>query len=328
MLSHALLHQPQHQVLASADLDHTRTAVGRCMKPHGLSVRGRGQALRARMHHLAMGRVSLSRLHYGAPVQIEPDRLEGFYLVQMPLAGTADVRCGGQHIQSTPELASVLSPQQPVAMQWAADCDQLMVRIERSLVEQTRAARLGHAPAEASAGPPVFQLGLRWRAQPAWACVVNYLADCASHGLDLAAHPLLAAQVEQLVSSALLDSQPHQAGADAAPSNQRALMPRHVRRVQDHLHAHADEPISADQLASLAGVSLRSLYAGFSACLGMGPMHYLRALRLDRARADLQTGRGTVAGVALHWGFAHLGRFSADYRQRFGENPSDTLRKA
>jgi len=243
MLSHALLHQPQHQVLASADLDHTRTAVGRCMKPHGLSVRGRGQALRARMHHLAMGRVSLSRLHYGAPVQIEPDRLEGFYLVQMPLAGTADGRCGGQHIQSTPELASVLSPQQPVA-------------------------------------------------------------------------------------SALLDSQPHQADADAAPRNPRALMPRHVRRVQEHLHAHADEPISADQLASLAGVSQRSLYAGFSACLGMGPMHYLRTLRLDRARADLQTGRGTVASVALHWGFAHLGRFSADYRQRFGEHPSDTLRKA
>lgn len=321
MLSHALIDQPQHQVLVSRDLDQTRAAVGRFMKPHRLQVRGRGQALAARMHHAAMGRVSLNRLRYGADVAIEPDRLEGFYLVQMPLRGHALVRCGDQCTESSPQTASVLSPSQPVAMEWAGDADQLMLRIDRTLVDQAAAARLGRPEAPST----VFQLAMRWREAPSWLCLLQYLADCAARGVDFAAHPLLAAQAEQLVVATLLELQPHQ--WHDAPLAQRPLLPRHVRRVEEYLRAHADEPVSAEQLAALAGVSLRSLYAGFKAGFGVGPMHYLRALRLERAHEQLRSGHGTVAEVALHWGFGHLGRFSAEYRRRFGQNPSQTVRQ-
>jgi hypothetical protein len=31
--------------------------------------------------------------------------------------------------------------------------------------------------------------------------------------------------------------------------------------------------------------------------------------------------------VARHWAFAHLGRFSAAYQQRFGEYPRETLHR-
>jgi transcriptional regulator GlxA family with amidase domain len=36
----------------------------------------------------------------------------------------------------------------------------------------------------------------------------------------------------------------------------------------------------------------------------------------------------TVARVAGRWGFLYLSRFAAAYRQKFGENPSATLRGA
>jgi hypothetical protein len=29
--------------------------------------------------------------------------------------------------------------------------------------------------------------------------------------------------------------------------------------------------------------------------------------------------------IALRWGFAHLGRFAVEYRQRFGESSPETL---
>ncbi|MFP5456117.1 MAG: helix-turn-helix domain-containing protein, partial [Alphaproteobacteria bacterium] len=35
----------------------------------------------------------------------------------------------------------------------------------------------------------------------------------------------------------------------------------------------------------------------------------------------------TVSELALEWGFTHLGRFSAEYRRRFQELPSETLRR-
>ena len=104
--------------------------------------------------------------------------------------------------------------------------------------------------------------------------------------------------------------------------------PRHVRKVQEYLNAHAHEPVRAEDLARVAGVSLRSLYAGFKAFSGVSPMQYLKDLRLERARADLLAGKGSVGSVALLWGFGHLGRFSADYRARFGESPSESLRRA
>jgi len=37
--------------------------------------------------------------------------------------------------------------------------------------------------------------------------------------------------------------------------------------------------------------------------------------------------RPTVAEVAYRWGFTHLGRFAHDYRARYGEAPSTTLRR-
>lgn len=36
----------------------------------------------------------------------------------------------------------------------------------------------------------------------------------------------------------------------------------------------------------------------------------------------------TLASAAVRWGFLELGRFSVQYRRRFGEGPSETLRNA
>ena len=35
----------------------------------------------------------------------------------------------------------------------------------------------------------------------------------------------------------------------------------------------------------------------------------------------------SVTEIAMSWGFSHMGRFSVEYRKRFGEPPSDTLRR-
>jgi transcriptional regulator GlxA family with amidase domain len=199
-----------------------------------------------------------------------------------------------------------------------------MVRIARPLMERTLAAQLGHPLID----PLKFQLGFRWRDCAPWRCLMSYLLECSAQDADLSRHKLIAAQMEQMVVATLLTTHVHNY-SDAEPARCSAVLPRHVRRVQEYLQAHLDEPVCADELAQLAGVSLRSLYAGFKEFSGVSPMQYQRALRLDRARADLLGAGdvGNVAGVALRWGFTHLGRFSADYKARFGESPSQSLRR-
>ena len=319
----SVLGLPAQQLFASGDLDEARSMVGRVMRPHHLGVVGALQRLDARMHHQPLGEVSLNRLRYGAQVEIRPGPLEDFFLVQMPLSGCARISSGPQQLDSTPEIASVVSPDDDLAMRWADDNDQFMLRVGRSLLERTLVGHLGCALDR----PLRFQLGFRWRECPAWRCLMSYLLDCSTQHADLAAHKLIVHQMEQLAAATLLSAQPHNY-TGVLPGRRGAVLPRHVRSVQDYLQAHAHEPVSAEQLARIAGVSVRSLYAGFKEFLGVSPMHYLRDLRMERARAELVSGESrNIAGVALRWGFAHMGRFSAGYKERYGESPSQSLRR-
>ncbi|PKD78460.1 transcriptional regulator, partial [Escherichia coli] len=113
------------------------------MRPHHLGVVGSTQRLNARMHHQPLGEVSLNRLRYGANVEIRPGPLEDFFLVQMPLSGTALIESGPQRVDSTPDVASVVSPDDDLAMHWADDNDQFMLRVGRSLLERTLVGHLG-----------------------------------------------------------------------------------------------------------------------------------------------------------------------------------------
>ncbi|AJG21275.1 AraC family transcriptional regulator [Cupriavidus basilensis] len=321
-LARALLSDPTRLVFASTDQAQTRAAVGTVFKPHKLTIGG--TTLAARMHHAPLGAVSFNRLAYGAEVQIEPGPLDDFLLVQMPLAGHAQIHCGQQQILSDRDMASVLTPSDPVRMRWSHDSDQLIVRVERGALERVCAAHLGHR----SQAPLRFELGMGWRRLAAWYQLMHYLADLLALAPDAARHPLTACQLEQLVIGTLLTVQPHSL-AEAMRARGKPLAPRHVKQVEEYIHAHAQAPLTPALLAEIAGVSLRGLYAGFREHRGISPMAYLRAVRLERVRHDLLNDPeiDSVTAAALRWGFCHLGRFSVEYRKSFGEPPGQTLRR-
>jgi AraC-like DNA-binding protein len=103
-----------------------------------------------------------------------------------------------------------------------------------------------------------------------------------------------------------------------------------LRAAVEHVHAHAEEPITVADLARIAGLSVRSVQEAFRRMFGVSPLTYLRQVRLDRVHDELlaRDPRSVSVGqVATRWGFAHLGRFSAAYAERFGEYPKQTLRR-
>jgi AraC family ethanolamine operon transcriptional activator len=101
-----------------------------------------------------------------------------------------------------------------------------------------------------------------------------------------------------------------------------------VRRAEAFVHAHEAGAPTVAELCQATGACRRTLQAAFVDVLGIGPSRYLRALRLNRVRADLKRDGASVSEVAVRWGFWHLGRFSADYRAMFGELPSQTRARA
>ncbi|MBT2502755.1 helix-turn-helix transcriptional regulator [Curtobacterium sp. ISL-83] len=94
------------------------------------------------------------------------------------------------------------------------------------------------------------------------------------------------------------------------------------------VHEHAGDPITVVDIGAAAGLSERGLQDLFRRRLAVTPMQYLREVRLDRVHAVLSAPGPdvvTVREVAWRWQLAHLGRFAAAYRARFGEGPSQTL---
>jgi AraC-like DNA-binding protein/tetratricopeptide (TPR) repeat protein len=117
------------------------------------------------------------------------------------------------------------------------------------------------------------------------------------------------------------------AGSDKSSNKQ--LLPRSVRRVLDAMHANVGYAWTVTELAAVAGVSNRTLQRQFLAFLRKTPGAMLRDIGFERARRELLRGSvgAKVMDIALRSGFPHCGRFSVGYRRRYGETPSQTLKR-
>jgi len=101
-----------------------------------------------------------------------------------------------------------------------------------------------------------------------------------------------------------------------------------VKQANDYMQAHIDESLTLMDLCQALGTSSRALCYGFQEIFGMSPMAYLKVLRLQGAYRVLKAANPketTITQVASQFGFYHLGYFAQDYKQIFGELPSQTL---
>jgi transcriptional regulator GlxA family with amidase domain len=100
-----------------------------------------------------------------------------------------------------------------------------------------------------------------------------------------------------------------------------------VEDVAAWIDAHLGEHITLEDLCEIAGVGARCLQKHFRARSDASPMEVVLARRLAAARARLlRSDAGcSVTSVAHDCGFAHMGRFSRQYRLSYGESPSETL---
>ena len=103
-----------------------------------------------------------------------------------------------------------------------------------------------------------------------------------------------------------------------------------ARQAQAFIHRHFRGPVCMEDLSRATRVGVRTLQRYFKQCFGETVQSYLKSVRLDAAYRDLiaaDSSRDTVTAIALRNGCSHLGRFSCDFRERFGQLPSEMLRK-
>ena len=149
---------------------------------------------------------------------------------------------------------------------------------------------------------------------------------------DAAAAPLAAALLaadrgavaERVLADALVAVLPPVEADDTVAD--AALL---VRRAEAFMAAHLCAEIGVADIAQSAAANARTLERAFRRVRNATVVAHLRAMRLDRARQELVAARRdgrSVTAVATALGLLHAGRFAVDYRRRFGEPPSATLR--
>lgn len=311
-----------HGSMFEGDVEEMRVQVSQNFSPHGLKVI-KTHPNGGRYRLLYRGNIVLHTLAYGAEIRVEVPELPDFYNIHVPLTGGGRLMVGGQDVAAP---LTIIGPRQRIDMNWSVDHEIVIIQIPEALIDRALEDQLGDAPKkDIYFEPQVIDESPLGRVLAALS-----LPATAGKTFPFATSCLAEHHFEQFLLHTLLGSQPHTYSADlgepGAPSTSAAL-----RRARRFCEEHAAEPITLGDIATAARVSVRTLQSGFREQLQTTPMAYLRNVRLARAHADLvhiaATGsRTTVTEVALRWGFTHLSRFAAFYRQTYGHAPSVTRR--
>lgn len=311
------------------DVDEAAEQIGRIFCPHDLEpARARTSGFSARHNCAAFDGFSISYVAYGGTVSIDPGCLDRFFLVQIPLTGTAHICAGAGGFDAAPDrMASLLSPTVPTRMIWR-DCAQAILLLDRRMVEQRAAALSGRA-----AGVVEFDSMIDLNA-PSGRRLQSSLAElmrlAERLGPSTRLGPVAMADCREALLDRLLNGQRHGlSDAIRTFSGQAERLPRALRAARDYLAQNAGEPLDLAQLAGTAGIGIRALQLGFRRHFGVSISEMLLDMRLAGLHARLAQAAPDVSitDIAFDLGFTHLGRMAGAYREKFGETPSATLRR-
>jgi AraC family transcriptional regulator len=114
--------------------------------------------------------------------------------------------------------------------------------------------------------------------------------------------------------------------AIATPSSpETSIGQTQIQHLLAFLHDHFDQDIALDDLAQLVHISPAHLRRVFKQATGVAPHQYLLQLRVDRAKALLQSGNHSIRDVALQVGFADQSHLNRHFKKYLGVTPKQVM---
>lgn len=250
----------------------------------------------------------------------------GSFLIILPIRGHARFESQGKSYESFPGRASVLEGKEGDFGSVQDERQHFSLLLSRddlarrlsTMLDKPISTRLDFEPIfDIDTGPGNLLLSL---------VQVTYKALCSFNTSRRS--PIYVRSLVDAVATLVLESIPHRFSADLG-AGAASISPRHVKRAIAFMRANLSRSISIHEIADSCNVSVRSLQKGFQDFHMTTPMAYLQHLRFEAVHNDLQNPQpgDTVASLAGKWGFTNFSRFSVNYRRRFGQAPSTTLRQ-
>lgn len=104
--------------------------------------------------------------------------------------------------------------------------------------------------------------------------------------------------------------------------NVERRIPLWLKRAKDLLHARFAEHLTLEQIASEVGVHPIHLASVFRQKYHCTVGEYIRGLRIEYSRHEIEKGETPLAIIALEAGFANQGHFSSTFKRLTGFTPA------
>lgn len=159
--------------------------------------------------------------------------------------------------------------------------------------------------------------------------LVTFLHDELRYGGGLLRRRSVETSHFELLKELLLEMLEQSGSPSHRVADNGSLVQRRVRTAEEYMLENLSEICTIADVASELGISVRSLELAFRSVRDISPHRYLASLRLSTARRLLLSGTEitSVTDACFAVGINHVGRFATAYRERYGESPSETLRK-
>jgi len=102
----------------------------------------------------------------------------------------------------------------------------------------------------------------------------------------------------------------------------RGLGDERMAAALKQMHAHIDQSWSVAQLAKIAALSRSSFFERFTRTVGVAPMEYMLAWRMEIAKDFLRRGGLSVTQIAERVGYGSTSAFSVAFTRHVGQPPS------
>jgi AraC-like DNA-binding protein len=132
--------------------------------------------------------------------------------------------------------------------------------------------------------------------------------------------------LSRLVEMMLIEAMRSTTSHDAPPGLLRGLGDERLAPALKQMHARIDHAWTVAQLAALAALSRSAFFDRFTRVVGVAPMEYLLAWRMEIARDLLDREGLAVAQVAERVGYASTSTFSTAFSRHVGQSPRQYAR--
>ncbi|MBI6897454.1 AraC family transcriptional regulator [Pseudomonas putida] len=273
----------------------------------------------ASLSHRKFAELDLCRISYGGSVRVTSPALETIYHLQVLLNGNCLWRGHQREHHLVPGELLLINPDDPVDLTYSEDCEKFILKVPVRLLDSICDEQRWQRP---SGGVRFLRNHYRLEELGGFLNLLGMICNEAEVSGSL---PRVQGHYSQIIASKLLTLMSTNVRMETLSGAGAGL-----ERILDYVERNLKLDVSAEALAKQANMSVRSLYALFDRHLNTTPRQYIRQRKLERVQAclsDPSCGVRSVTELALDYGFLHLGRFSESYRQRFGELPSETLRR-